>query len=79
MSERCGTYGGVNDHVRSGETVCDDCRIAAATYQTQRRRRIALGMPVRGRECDDLPHWFEVAGDMATVGATIRRAFMEGA
>jgi hypothetical protein len=77
---RCGTYDGVNDHYRAGEPVCRSCREAASIYQALRRRRIALGLPVKGHEADgETPRWFTIAGDLPTVGATIRRAFLESA
>lgn len=78
-ANRCGTYDGYNDHHKAADETCDDCRDAAATYQVLRRRRIALGMPVKGHDVAETPHWFEVAGDLPTVGATIRRAFLESA
>ena len=83
MSERpsrCGTYVGYNDHLRERDKPCDDCQDAAATYQALRRRRIALGLPVKGYDSDgETPRWFDIAGDLPTVGATIRRAFLESA
>lgn len=80
MNERCGTYVGYNDHHRADEPICDDCQQAASSYQALRRRRIALGMAVKGHDADgEAPRWFEIAGDLPTVGATIRRAFLESA
>lgn len=77
---RCGTYDGLNDHQRCGEEPCEDCKMAGAAYQALRRRRIALGLPVKGHDADgEEPRWFSLAGDLPTVGATIRRAFLEGA
>jgi hypothetical protein len=76
---RCGTYDGVNDHFRAKEEPCEDCRDAAATYQALRRRRIALGLPVKGHAIEEEPRWVAIAGDLPTVGATIRRAILESA
>lgn len=78
-ASRCGTYDGYQDHYRSGERTCDDCRDAAATYQVTRRRRIALGLPVKGHATEEEPRWVAIAGDLPTVGATIRRAILESA
>lgn len=34
----CGTYGGYQRHLKSGEATCSDCREAARLYRVERRR-----------------------------------------
>jgi len=47
--ERCGTYAGWNDHMRSGEPVCDACKRAHADYMREWRLRTGRVKTVRVR------------------------------
>lgn len=38
MSAACGTYAGAQRHYRSGEDICDECRIARNEYQRKHRK-----------------------------------------
>ena len=47
-----GTYAGYNQHMRTGETPCEECRTAATDYQRQWRkgnRRDGQGARTTGR------------------------------
>jgi hypothetical protein len=81
MTRRCGTYDGYNDHQRAvpREEPCDECLEAAAIYARQRRRRIMLGLPLKGHDVPDVPRWAALAAGSAQVGAVLRRGWMESA